>query len=187
MRAENSTEIRGSNLSLFSMPTSAELETIPNRVAVPGIAIHASGAHTSFPRWPTSCHASRQGNSWRHRYSPRPHQPASPAPALAGSIRHVEHRHGWLARWLSNYRRERSSPVCAHHQRTDYRAKRQCSPGRRHIVALFRPCNRRNRLDHTWQRVSSGDSSDSWREVQRLVLTNPDGQFVSLDAAFLAP
>jgi hypothetical protein len=46
----NSTaEIRGASLSLFSTPTSAELEAIPNRVAVPGIAIHPSGALTYEP------------------------------------------------------------------------------------------------------------------------------------------
>ena len=44
MRANNVTEVRGANLSLLSTPVSAELETIPNRVAVPGIALHPSGA-----------------------------------------------------------------------------------------------------------------------------------------------
>jgi hypothetical protein len=44
MRSNDSTEIRGPDLSLFSAPVSAELETIPNRVAVPGIALHPSGA-----------------------------------------------------------------------------------------------------------------------------------------------
>jgi hypothetical protein len=44
MRSKNSTEIRGSDLSLFSTPVSAELETIPGRVSVPGVALHPSGA-----------------------------------------------------------------------------------------------------------------------------------------------
>ncbi len=44
LRAHDSTEIRGSNLSLFSAPMAAELETVPNRVAVPGIAVHPTGA-----------------------------------------------------------------------------------------------------------------------------------------------
>ncbi len=44
MRAANATEIRGPNLFLFASPTSAELENIPNRVTVPGIAIHPTGA-----------------------------------------------------------------------------------------------------------------------------------------------
>jgi len=44
MRAANTTEIRGPDLSLFSTPAAAELETIPNRAAVPGIAIQPSGA-----------------------------------------------------------------------------------------------------------------------------------------------
>ena len=44
MRSRNSTEIRGPDLSLFSTPVSAELETIPGRVSVPGVALHPSGA-----------------------------------------------------------------------------------------------------------------------------------------------
>jgi hypothetical protein len=49
MRAANTTEIRGCNLALFSAPAAPELETIPNRVAVTGIAIHPSGALTYEP------------------------------------------------------------------------------------------------------------------------------------------
>lgn len=44
IRARNTTEIRGSNLSLFSAPAASELETIPNRVVVPGLTLHPSGA-----------------------------------------------------------------------------------------------------------------------------------------------
>jgi hypothetical protein len=43
-RSNSATEIRGPDLSLFSTPVSAELETIPNRTAVPGVALHPSGA-----------------------------------------------------------------------------------------------------------------------------------------------
>lgn len=49
MRSANALEIRGPDLSLFAAPTSAELENIPNRVAVPGIAIHPTGALTYEP------------------------------------------------------------------------------------------------------------------------------------------
>ncbi|MGB7498101.1 MAG: IPT/TIG domain-containing protein [Candidatus Acidiferrum sp.] len=49
MRTANSMEIRGPDLSLFSTPTAAELESISNRVNVPGIAIHPSGALTYEP------------------------------------------------------------------------------------------------------------------------------------------
>jgi hypothetical protein len=49
MRSANTTEVRGANLSLFSTPAAPELETIPNRVAVPGIAMHPSGALTYEP------------------------------------------------------------------------------------------------------------------------------------------
>jgi len=44
LRAANTTEVRGPDLAMFSTPTSAELESIPNRVAVPGIALHPTGA-----------------------------------------------------------------------------------------------------------------------------------------------
>jgi hypothetical protein len=44
LRANNTTEIRAANLSLVSAPTQSELETIPNRVAVPGIALYPTGA-----------------------------------------------------------------------------------------------------------------------------------------------
>jgi hypothetical protein len=44
IRSSGTTEIRGADLTLSALPTSAELETIPNRVAVPGAALHPSGA-----------------------------------------------------------------------------------------------------------------------------------------------
>jgi len=44
MRASNSTEIRGADLTLLATPTAAELESIPQRVAVPGVALHPTGA-----------------------------------------------------------------------------------------------------------------------------------------------
>ena len=44
IRSGGTTEIRGANLTLAALPTSAELETIANRIAVPGAALHPSGA-----------------------------------------------------------------------------------------------------------------------------------------------
>ena len=44
VRAQNTTEIREQSLTLISTPAAPEIETIPNRVAVPGIALHPSGA-----------------------------------------------------------------------------------------------------------------------------------------------
>ena len=44
IRSSGATEIRGADLTLATLPTSAELESIPNRVAVPGAALHPSGA-----------------------------------------------------------------------------------------------------------------------------------------------
>jgi hypothetical protein len=43
-RSNNSTELRGSDLAFFSTPAQPDVETIPNRVAVPGMALHPSGA-----------------------------------------------------------------------------------------------------------------------------------------------
>jgi hypothetical protein len=44
MRANGTTEIRGAALTLTGTPGMAEIEQIPGRVAVPGIALHPSGA-----------------------------------------------------------------------------------------------------------------------------------------------
>jgi hypothetical protein len=44
MRANGTTEIRGAALTLAGTPAMAELEQIPGRVAVPGITLHPSGA-----------------------------------------------------------------------------------------------------------------------------------------------
>jgi hypothetical protein len=44
MRVNGRTEIRDASLALASIPATAELEQIPGRVAVPGFALHPSGA-----------------------------------------------------------------------------------------------------------------------------------------------
>ncbi|HXY00641.1 MAG TPA: IPT/TIG domain-containing protein [Candidatus Limnocylindrales bacterium] len=44
MRAHNTTEIRAPDLTLVSTPATAEVENVPGRVAVPGVALHPSGA-----------------------------------------------------------------------------------------------------------------------------------------------
>jgi len=44
MRAHNATEIRASDLTLVTTPAAVEVENIPNRVAVPGVALHPTGA-----------------------------------------------------------------------------------------------------------------------------------------------
>jgi hypothetical protein len=43
-QSKGTTEIRAADLSLTSVPTSAELQQIPGRTLVPGIALHPSGA-----------------------------------------------------------------------------------------------------------------------------------------------
>ena len=44
VRANNTTELRASTLILTSLPASPELESLPNRVAVPGVTLHPTGA-----------------------------------------------------------------------------------------------------------------------------------------------
>ncbi len=44
LQSSGSTEIRASDLSLTSVPTSAELQQIPGRQPVPGVTLHPSGA-----------------------------------------------------------------------------------------------------------------------------------------------
>jgi IPT/TIG domain len=44
MRSSGSTQIRNLELSLVAGPTSAEIENVANRVGVPGVALHPSGA-----------------------------------------------------------------------------------------------------------------------------------------------
>ncbi len=44
LQANGTTEIRGADLSLVSVPANAELLQIPGRVQVPGVALHPSGA-----------------------------------------------------------------------------------------------------------------------------------------------
>jgi DNA-binding beta-propeller fold protein YncE len=44
LQANGATEVHAADLSLTSVPTSAELAQIPGRVSVPGVALHPSGA-----------------------------------------------------------------------------------------------------------------------------------------------
>src|SRR5260370_14882294 len=43
-RATPTAEIRSADLALFSSPAAPELEQIPGRVSVPGLAMHPTGA-----------------------------------------------------------------------------------------------------------------------------------------------
>jgi len=63
-------EIRAADLSLTSVPTSTELEQIPGRVLVPGVALHPSGALIYEP-FLTGASGGR-GSEGRHRHSRRP-------------------------------------------------------------------------------------------------------------------
>ncbi len=63
--SNNAVEIGGADLSLFSTATSAEMEQIPQRVAVPGITLHPTGAlvYEPFLDGPRACRSSRDWHS----------------------------------------------------------------------------------------------------------------------------
>ncbi len=71
LRSNSMTEIRDANLALIGTPASAELENIPQRVAVPGIAMHASGAlvYEPFLDGPAPGSAACHWYPRRHRHS----------------------------------------------------------------------------------------------------------------------
>src|SRR5258707_9111764 len=48
-QSKGTTEIRAADISFISVPTSAELQQIPGRVLVPGVALHPSGALIDQP------------------------------------------------------------------------------------------------------------------------------------------
>ena len=62
-RTNAAAEIRGADLTLTATPATAELERVPNRVLVPGIAMHPSGAliYQPFLTAPPSSSPSPQG------------------------------------------------------------------------------------------------------------------------------
>lgn len=149
MRAANTTEVRGPDLALFSTPAAAELGTIPNRVAVLGIAVHPTGALLYEP------------------FLDGPAPAAPPATGIHGGIDIRDAHNGQLR--LRVYLPEpfamlntdvdgphggflatdekRPAIVRCHHQRPQYRAARQRTSGHRHTVAFIRVRRGRNGRD----------------------------------------
>ena len=210
IRSSGGTEIRGADLTLGALPTSAELETIPNRVAVPGAALHPSGAllYEPFLDGPppaappaTGIHGGvdiRDGHSGRLRmrvYLPEP---------FAMLSTDVDGLHGTFLTLDENGQRlfalttsgvtvlqlssvplgigtiaPASGPLAGGTSVTirgsGFQSGTKAWLGDKALTVIFKD---NNTLTFTTPALSSGP--------QQLVVTNPDGESVSLDAVFVA-
>jgi hypothetical protein len=79
-RTSTVTEIRGANLTIVATPASPELEQIPARIFVPGLALHPSGAllYQPFLTGPAPAAPPRCRNPRRRRYCRCAHWPSPP-------------------------------------------------------------------------------------------------------------
>jgi IPT/TIG domain len=210
IRSSGETEIRGADLTLAAMPTSAELETIPDRVAVPGAALHPSGAlvYEPFldgappPASPaTGIHGGvdiRDAHSGRLRlrvYLPEPFAMLSTdIDGLHGAFLTVDENgqrlfalttSGLSVLQLSSVPlgigtvAPASGPAPGGTSITlrgsGFQLGTKATLGGKTLTAAFKD---QNTLTFTTPVLTSG--------AQQLVLTNPDGESVSLDAAFVA-
>jgi len=210
VRSSGSTEIRRADLILASLPTSAEIETIPNRVAVPGAALHPSGAllYDPFLDGPppaappaTGIHGGvdiRDAHSGRLRmrvYLPEPFATLSTdVDGLHGTFLTVDENgqrlfalttSGLTVLQLSNVPlgigtvAPASGPSAGGTNLTirgsGFQSGTMGTLGGKPLTAVFKD---KNTLTFTTPALSSG--------AQQLVLTNPDGESVSLDTAFVA-
>ena len=210
VRSSGSTEIRRADLILASLPTSAEIETIPNRVAVPGAALHPSGAllYDPFLDGPspaappaTGIHGGvdiRDAHSGRLRmrvYLPEPFATLSTdVDGLHGTFLAVDENgqrlfalttSGLTVLQLSNVPlgigtvAPASGPSAGGTNLTirgsGFQSGTMGTLGGKPLTVAFKD---KNTLTFTTPTLSSG--------AQQLVLANPDGESVSLDAAFVA-
>jgi IPT/TIG domain len=210
VRSSGTAEIRGADLTLVALPTSAELETIPNRVAVPGAALHPSGAllYEPFldgappPAPPaTGIHGGvdiRDAHSGRLRlraYLPEPFAMLSTdTDGLHGTFLTLDENgqrlfalttSGVTVMQLSSVPlgigtlAPASGPSAGGASVTirgsGFQSGTMATLGGKAVTVTFKD---KNTLTFTTPALSSG--------AQQLVLTNPDGESVSLDAAFVA-
>jgi hypothetical protein len=209
-RSGNATEIRGVDLALAALDCSAEFETIPNRVAVPGAALHPSGAliYEPFldgapPAAPpaTGIHGGvdiRDAHSGRLRmrvYLPEPFAMLSTdVDGLHGTFLTVDENGqrllalttsgvtvlqlasvplgiGTLAPAAASSAGGTSVTI----RGSGFQAGTKATLGGKALAIAFKD---KNTLTFAAPALPAGG--------QQLVLTNPDGESVSLDAAFLA-
>ena len=210
IRSGGTTEIRGADLILAALPTAADLETIPNRAAVPGTALHPSGAllYEPFldgapPASPpaTGIHGGvdiRDVHSGRLRlrvYLPEPFAMLSTdTDGLHGTFLTVDENGGRLfalttsgvtVLQLSSVPlgigsvTPPSAPSTGGTSLTirgsGFQSGTKATLGGKALTVVFKD---KNTMTVTTPTLSSG--------AQQLVLTNPDGESVSLDAAFSA-
>jgi IPT/TIG domain len=210
MRSGSTTEIRGSDLTFAAQSTSAELETIPNRVAAPGVALHPSGAllYEPFldgapPAAPpaTGIHGGvdiRDAHSGRLRlrvYLPEPFAMLSTdVDGLHGTFLSVDENgqrlfalttSGLSVLQLSSVPLGIGTvtPVAGPSaggtsltiRGSGIQSGTTATLGGKTLAAVFKD---KNTLTFTTPALTTG--------AQQLVLTNPDGESVSLDAAFVA-
>jgi len=210
MRASGTTEIRGADLTLAASRTSAELETIPNRLAVPGTALHPTGALVYEPFLdgapPAAPPASgihggidiRDAHNGRLRlrvYLPEPFAMLSTdIDGLHGTFLTLDENgerlfalttSGLTVMQLSNVPlgigtlAPGSGPSAGGTSITlrgsGFQSGTNATLGGKTVDVTIKEMNT---LTFTTPALSAG--------AQQLVLTNPDGESVSLDAAFVA-
>src|SRR5579859_2244033 len=210
VRSSGATEIRGGDLTLGALPTSVELETIPNRVAVPGAALHSSGAllYEPFLDGPppaappaTGIHGGvdiRDAHSGRLRlrvYLPEPFAMLSTdVDGLHGTFLTVDENgqrlfalttSGLTVLQLSSVPLGIGTVAPAAGPATGgtnvtvrgsgFQPGTKASLGGTALTIVLKD---KNTLTFTAPALSAG--------AEQLVLTNPDGESVSLDAAFVA-
>jgi hypothetical protein len=210
IRSNGTTEIRGADLTLAAMPTAAELETIPNRVAVPGVALHPTGAllYEPFLDGPappappaTGIHGGvdiRDAHSGRLRmrvYMPEPFAMLSTdTDGLHGGFLTVDENGQRLFALTTtglSVLQLASVPLGLGTVAPDagptaggasvtirgsgFQSGTKATLGGKAVTVALKD---KNTLTLTTPALASG--------AQQLVLSNPDGESVSLDAAFIA-
>jgi len=210
IRANGTAEIRGADLTMAALPTSAELETIPNRAAVPGAALHPSGALLYEPFLdgapPSAPPATgirggidiRDAHSGRLRlrvYLPEPFAMLSTdEDGLHGTFLTVDENGQRLFALTTTgltVLQLASVPLgigtvtpaagslaggtSVKMRGSGFQSGTKATLGGKPLTITFKD---KNTLTFTTPALSSG--------AQQLVLTNPDGESVPLDAAFVA-
>jgi IPT/TIG domain len=210
MRSGGTTEIRGSDLTFAEQPTLAELETIPNRVAVPGTAMHPSGALLYEPFLDGAPPASppargiHGGVDIRDAHTGRLRLRVYLPEAFAMLSTDVDGLHGTFLTVDENGQRlfalttsgltvmqlssvplgigtlaPASGPASGGTNSTlrgsGFQSGTKATLGGKALTVAFKD---QNTLTFATPALTSG--------AQQLVLTNPDGESVSLDAAFVA-